>query len=654
MLFNLLIFLNDLTHYEIEVRYIGFADVSQAINSRGVSARITWGVGPTVTVEITGNAGYGEQAHWRIRGVNPDTSEYIKDTNDQRRTFNAEDGKSYAFQAVWGSRSNGAVFTVKFDNSGDSGSSGGATIEPIHVTASDIYFGDRCNVTWTPSSASSYYKLDFSIGSYSYETGVLPGASSYSGWTIPLTSAENIPDSDYGLMTVTVTQYSDRYGSNETGSYGNTSFRVTLPDSVVPSISSCSLAIDNTSNDVLKSWNVALAGYTRVNITAKASGVYGSTISSYSIAGDYNTTVRPEDGTSSLNYTGDIIISPGNKSFIITCTDSRGRSSKQFATSDQLGVLTFLSYKHPKLTKFVIDKNSNGKLQATADWTIDTVNNLNSATVTLYYKTSASESWWTCDTNSPIKPGAPVEINGITLSDKNSYNFKIIVTDTLGNSASKTSFTSTAEVLLDFQAGGKGLGIGKICESAGMEVSMDATFYNGLYLLRDAIKYDIDDYIEMITNNVVSESLKSIGQTIINTAYPVGSIYISMSTIEPKVLFGVGEWERIEDRFLIGAGIDEDYSYLLGDTGGSYEVALTTEELPTHSHDMVYSTNNGASYSKATMGKDGSFSDQQYLAFSNSAQEFKSYMVEISESGGGEAHENMPPFIAVYMWKRVA
>lgn len=636
------------------MKNIGSVNVSQAINGRGVSAKISWGTGPTVTVEITGNAGYGAQAQWRIRGANPDTAEYIPNTDAQKKTFEAKDGNSYAFQAVWGSRSNGAIFTVKFDNSGDSGGSGGVTIEPIHVIASDTYFGSRCNVTWTPSSTSSYYKLDFAIGSYSYKTGILSGVSSYSGWTIPLTSADNIPDSDYGLMTVTVTQYSDRYGSNETGSYGNTSFRVTLPDSVVPSISSCSVAIDNTINDVLKSWNVALAGYTRVNITASASGVYGSTISSYSISGDYNTTVRPEDGTSLLNYTGDIITSPGNKSFIITCTDSRGRSSEQFVTSDQLGVLTFLSYKHPKLTKFVIDKKSNGKLQATADWTIDTVNSLNSATATLYYKTSASESWWTCGTNYPIRPGVPVEINGITLSDKSSYNFKIIVTDALGNSASKTSFTSTAEVLLDFQAGGKGLGVGKICESAGMEVSMDATFYNGLYLLRDAIKYDIDDYIEMITNSVISENLKGIGQTIINTAYPVGSIYISMSTIEPKVLFGVGEWERIEDRFLIGAGVDDNYSYLLGDTGGSYEVTLTVDELPPHSHGVKYSTNGGSSYAPATMGKDGIHSDQQYLGFSNSVGEFNSYVVDIAESGGGLAHSNMPPFIAVYMWKRIA
>ena len=625
--------------------------MSQAINGRGVSAKISWGTGPTVTVEITGNAGYGAQAQWRIRGANPDTAEYIPNTDAQKKTFEAKDGNSYAFQAVWGSRSLGAIFTVKFDNSGDSGGSGGATIEPINVIASDTYFGDRCNVTWTPSSASSYYKLDFSIGSYSYETEILSGASSYSGWEIPLTSADNIPDSDYGLMSVTVTQYSDRYGSNKTGSYGNTSFRVKLPDSIVPSILSCSVTIDNTINDVLKSWNVALAGYTRVNITAEASGMCGSTISSYSIAGDYNATVRPEDGTSLLNYTGDIITSSGNKSFIITCTDSRGRSSKQFVTGDQLGVLTFLSYKHPKLTKFVIDKNSNGKLQATADWTIDTVDNLNSSTVTLFYKTSASESWWTCNTDSPIVPGVPVEINGITLSDKNSYNFKILVTDTLGNSASKTSFTSTAEVLLDFQAGGKGLGIGKICESAGMEVSMDATFYNGLYLLRDAIRYDIGDYIEMVTNGIVSESLKGIGQTIVNTAYPVGSIYISMSAIEPKVLFGVGEWERITNAFLFGAGTDPDTSYLLGDTGGEFLVKLDQKNLPKHSHDMLYSVNGGA-YNTGSMGRTGRFSGTNYLGFSDSVEEFVNYSVAIGETGEDTPHNNMPPFLAVNMWRR--
>ena len=52
-----------------------------------------------------------------------------------------------------------------------------------------------------------------------------------------------------------------------------------------------------------------------------------------------------------------------------------------------------------------------------------------------------------------------------------------MVTDTIGNTEAKEALLSTTSVLLDFKAGGDGIGIGKICESAGMEVSLDATFF---------------------------------------------------------------------------------------------------------------------------------------------------------------------------------
>ena len=58
----------------------------------------------------------------------------------------------------------------------------------------------------------------------------------------------------------------------------------TLRSSVVPSISTCSAEIDNSENDVVKSWGIALTGYSRVRIKSSASGAYGSSIISFSIS----------------------------------------------------------------------------------------------------------------------------------------------------------------------------------------------------------------------------------------------------------------------------------------------------------------------------------------------------------------------------------
>lgn len=101
---------------------MGYVHVSQAVNNRGIEADITWDTSPEVTVEITGNAGYGAQAQWRINGTNSGGdygTYYINTTDAQSATFEAKNGHKYAFQAVWGSVSNGDIFTVNFDDYDD-------------------------------------------------------------------------------------------------------------------------------------------------------------------------------------------------------------------------------------------------------------------------------------------------------------------------------------------------------------------------------------------------------------------------------------------------------------------------------------------------------------------------------------------------------
>lgn len=108
------------------------ANVSQSAGGRGVSAKITWDTGPEVYVTITDNAGYDGRAEWRIRGQNPDATQYCPEyghsTNEEEVVFCAENGKTYMFQAVWNNvTSNGAPFTINFDGSGgdDSGDDSG-------------------------------------------------------------------------------------------------------------------------------------------------------------------------------------------------------------------------------------------------------------------------------------------------------------------------------------------------------------------------------------------------------------------------------------------------------------------------------------------------------------------------------------------------
>ena len=121
---------------------------------------------------------------------------------------------------------------------------------------------------------------------------------------------------------------------------------------------------------------------------------------------------------------------------------------------------------------------------------------------------------------------------------------------------------------------------------------------------------------------------------IVDTVYPVGSIYLSVESTSPASLFG-GTWTRLKDRFLLGAGS----SYSNGDTGGSKTVTLTEAQIPAHTHGLKQTT--------VTVGSTGGVKDITVPYTSGSSSE--SY---IKSTGSGSSHTNMPPYLVVYMWKR--
>lgn len=116
-------------------------------------------------------------------------------------------------------------------------------------------------------------------------------------------------------------------------------------------------------------------------------------------------------------------------------------------------------------------------------------------------------------------------------------------------------------------------------------------------------------------------------------AYPVGSFYLSLSNIDPSTLFG-GTWERVKGRFLYG--IDTE---AVGSTGGEKTHKLTVDEMPEHKHTYtlaheITGVSNGLAYGEVVSGT----FDTGY----------------ISSAGGNQPHNNMPPYLGVYIWKRTA
>ena len=119
--------------------------------------------------------------------------------------------------------------------------------------------------------------------------------------------------------------------------------------------------------------------------------------------------------------------------------------------------------------------------------------------------------------------------------------------------------------------------------------------------------------------------------------YPVGAIYMSVNNHNPGDIFG-GEWEQIQDVFLLGCGS----LYENGSKGGEATHKLTINEMPSHNHGAV-STSGGKNTSIALYPF--SMIQQNYNLIDGNV---------IRPAGGNQAHNNMPPFLAVYIWKRIS
>ena len=121
---------------------------------------------------------------------------------------------------------------------------------------------------------------------------------------------------------------------------------------------------------------------------------------------------------------------------------------------------------------------------------------------------------------------------------------------------------------------------------------------------------------------------------LLDAAYPVGSIYLSMSdTATPAQLIG-GTWIQIKDRFLYAV---EGKTLELG---GENEHTLTVEEMPSHIHHMSY-----------PWGTDWGGG---YVASAHSTNMYPDYMVKSQPTGGDKPHNNMPAYITCHAWYRTA
>ena len=154
-----------------------------------------------------------------------------------------------------------------------------------------------------------------------------------------------------------------------------------------------------------------------------------------------------------------------------------------------------------------------------------------------------------------------------------------------------------------------------------------------------------------VQNAVITAALNGKANTVhshvakdISNLYPVGSIYMSTSSTSPASIYG-GTWEQIKDAFLLAAGD----TYTAGSTGGEATHTLTVDEIPDHKHNGSML---GAGSINGTGGAVGRGDWGSTITFTYNSQ-YPTLNFNGGNMGGG-AHNNMPPYLSVYVWKRTA
>ena len=371
--------------------------------------------------------------------------------------------------------------------------------------------------------------------------------------------------------------------------------------------------------------NYVYTGLTTASVDVSSlSAKFGGTISEVKLTIGNQSVTRTDNGTLSI-----LLETEGTFTPTVTVTDSRGQ-----VTTKTLETITVNGYTAPSAvftaerttsTGVDDDEGEYAVLDATFTFT-DVVADLTAPTVTID-GTPATVTWYSSRATDGTLSGtvnwssltSPATVYGLidVPNIQTSYSVSLTPNDTEGSGAPITQTIASAFYTIDFLAGGHGIAFGQPSSQDGFFCNMDAHFKDKANLVRALF-----DFI-----------------------HPVGSYYETSDTsFDPNVTWG-GTWVlETEGQVHISAGSTYGVSGALTNTsdGGEETHKLTNSEMPSHTHALYYYN---ASGNKSFGYNYGSKGYQSSEATSSSG---------IVNTGGGQAHNIMQPYIVVNRWHRTA
>ena len=460
------------------------------------------------------------------------------------------------------------------------------------LSASSLAVGDQITVSISRASSSFTHTVEFYINSSYYQkyTGVATSKS----FQIPTSWYSAMPSSSSCTAYCRVTTYN---GNAQIGDQVSKSFIVSVPSNIIPTVGT--ITIDPVN---INSQNILVQNKNRFSVSvSECSAGTGSSIKSYTFSGPGISST-----TTSTSVSGGPVSGSGTLTYTVKVTDNRGRSASKSAT------ITCYAYVAPYFKSFSAYRaNSSGSIDNNGSYikcayeiAYSSVNSTNSPTVKIYGGPSVVTA-----TNG----SALINLNGNTTS---AYKIYATVSDSYSGSATSNTVTIFgASRIINAANDGLGVAVGKMSERTSSNP-------NGLF----ECAFDAKFYRNITIND----------KTLLDWTHPVGSIYQSTVSTSPAKLFG-GTWEEITGRFLFSRTSD----IAAGSTGGEATHTLTIDEIPSHGHNL-----NGSKILLTTNSK-----AVQETAVAEGVQNVAGFKTATAE-GNGRAHNNMPPYLAVYTWKR--
>lgn len=444
------------------------------------------------------------------------------------------------------------------------------------VSCSAANIGSNATISISRASSDFTHTLTYSFGSLSDTIATKTSSTSIS-WTLPTTFYAQIPNSKNGTGTITCQTYN---GSTLIGTK-TCSFVATANEAISKPTLSPTVVDSNTTTTALTGDSAKfIKYYSKASVATGAKARNSATLKSQKIV----------CGAKSISGASGTISAVESGSFTFGATDSRGYTTTQTVNKtliEYVKLTCSMEAGAPTTAGVATLKISgnyfNGSFGKVA----------NTLTVQYRYKTQGGSygSWTTVTaTKSGNTYSATASISG--LNYLNTYVFQVRAIDKLATVNSNEQTRKTTPVF---------------------DWSKDDFNING--------------------------TLKVNNKNIFDLVYPVGSIYISVNSTNPEVLFG-GTWEQLKDVFLLGCSLQLNP---LGSSGGEATHTLTTSEMPNHTHSIIGYSVSGSDYS-------GSDAD---LSF-NYNTTMTGWAGRTASVGNSQAHNNMPPYLAVAMWKRTA